>query len=618
MKIKRIWRELIEFLKMISTGNRKAVPAIVADGWSRATLPFISLYFSAQILNRMLAGDYEACVYSTIVFLTLQFGIGILERACFQFTEALAENCDRTIRQRMASKAFELSYEEFEREETMDSIRRADNSSRGSGGVGDQIVVTCHLFQETFAILYALIFVGMLFFKSDTGENFFVNYMGTVLLLVIYVCVIIFNGKMGKKMMDTQIEVWHKNDHNNAMFSYLVTEFLNEKNAKDMRIYRMQEILGEKFVHFGGEGVKVYLESSQKTGKYSGAESFVNQLAAGAAYLFIGIKAYSGAIGVGDVLLYAGAINQAVRNINNLINEASNFSYRASYLKSYEEFLSRPAMSYDGTLPIEKRGDGNYEFEFHDVSFSYPQAEEEVLSHINLKFEIGKKLALVGRNGAGKTTLIKLLCRLYEPTSGSITLNGIDIRKYNYKEYTEAFSVVFQDFQIFSMPLNENVSSGTETDEERLGEVLDEVGLKERVEQMQEGLRTHLYNNNGAGVDISGGEAQRLAIARALYKDAPFVILDEPTAALDPIAEAEIYENFNRITANKTAVYISHRMSSCKFCDRIAVLDHGKIAEFGTHEALLKLGGIYAGLYTTQAHYYEKNETPRNVQNMCL
>ena len=187
---------------------------------------------------------------------------------------------------------------------------------------------------------------------------------------------------------------------------------------------------------------------------------------------------------------------------------------------------------------------------------------------------------------------------------GYITLNGIDIRKYNYEEYTRIFSVVFQDFHLFSMPLDENVASGAEVDEDRLWKVLDQVSLEGRVKEMKDGAKTLLYHNNGEGVDVSGGEAQRIAIARALYKDAPFVILDEPTAALDPIAEAEIYENFNRMVEQKTAVYISHRMSSCKFCDNIVVLEGGEMKENGNHEELLERGGIYAELYETQAQYY--------------
>ena len=238
------------------------------------------------------------------------------------------------------------------------------------------------------------------------------------------------------------------------------------------------------------------------------------------------------------------------------------------------------------------------------MSFSYPDTEKEIISHLSLQFKPNEKLAIVGKNGAGKTTLIKLLCRLYEPTSGSITLNGIDIRKYDYEEYVQAFSVVFQDFQLFSLGLGDNIAAGEKWKEEDVWSSLDRVQMRKRVEKMPDRLKTRLYNNNGSGVDLSGGEAQKCAISRALYKDAPFVILDEPTAALDPIAEAEIYENFNQMIENKTAVYISHRMSSCQFCDRIIVLDKGKISEEGTHENLVNKQGIYAQLYQMQAQYY--------------
>ena len=239
------------------------------------------------------------------------------------------------------------------------------------------------------------------------------------------------------------------------------------------------------------------------------------------------------------------------------------------------------------------------------VSFRYPGTQNYILKDLSIKFEIGQKVALVGMNGAGKTTLIKLLLRLYEPTEGEIRLNGIDIGKYDYDEYLQIFSVVFQDFKLFDFPLDENIASGEHPNHERVQKVIEQVGLSELVGTLPQKEHTLLYHENGEGVSLSGGEAQKAAIARALYKDAPFVILDEPTAALDPVAEAEIYENFDSLVGDKTAIYISHRMSSCKFCDRIVVVSDGGIAEEGTHETLLKLDGIYANLYNTQAEYYK-------------
>ena len=261
---------------------------------------------------------------------------------------------------------------------------------------------------------------------------------------------------------------------------------------------------------------------------------------------------------------------------------------------------------YQGSLTTEKRSDRKYEIEFRDVSFRYPGTENWALRHLSVKFEIGKKLAVVGPNGSGKTTFIKLLCRLYDPTEGEILLNGIDIRKYNYKEYMDVFSVVFQDFQLRAFSLGQNVAAAPEYDRARAEKALAQAGFGDRLKALPLGTETSLFRDfDENGVEVSGGEGQKIAIARALYKDAPFLILDEPTAALDPIAEAEIYEKLNDMVGDKTAIYISHRLSSCKFCDEIVVFDAGKIIQQGAHEALLAdESGEYAQLWNAQAQYY--------------
>ena len=240
------------------------------------------------------------------------------------------------------------------------------------------------------------------------------------------------------------------------------------------------------------------------------------------------------------------------------------------------------------------------------MSFRYPDTDQWALRHVNIRFRVGSRLAVVGRNGSGKTTFIKLLCRLYDPTEGEILLNGIDIRKYRYDDYMRIFSVVFQDFKLLALPLGENVAGAANYDRARAEKCLTDAGFGDRLSAMPRGLDTWLYKDlNEDGVDISGGEAQKIAIARALYKDAPFLILDEPTAALDPVAEAEIYSKLNDIVEDRTAVYISHRLSSCKFCDEIAVFEGGWIVQQGSHEALLaEEGGTYSTLWHAQAQYY--------------
>ncbi|MBQ8359077.1 MAG: ABC transporter ATP-binding protein [Oscillospiraceae bacterium] len=276
------------------------------------------------------------------------------------------------------------------------------------------------------------------------------------------------------------------------------------------------------------------------------------------------------------------------------------------YLEKTFEFLDIPNAMYQGSLTTEKRADRQYEVEFKNVSFKYPGSENWALKNVSMKFKVGKRLAIVGENGSGKTTFIKLLCRLYDPQEGQILLNGIDIRKYNYRDYMDVFSIVFQDFQLISQPLGQNVAGSSTYDEAKVRKALMDAGFGDRLETMPDGLGTQLYKDfTENGVEVSGGEAQKIAIARALYKDAPFIILDEPTAALDPIAEAEIYSKFNDISGDKTAIYISHRLSSCKFCDEIAVFHDGSVIQQGTHDGLLAdVNGKYHELWHAQAQYY--------------
>ena len=605
MKMKERFHAICRFLTMVSQGNHRVLFWLLGSAFAAATLPYLSLFFSARILNLLLAKSYRACLYTVVVFLLTQYGLGLFEKICRQYLDGQKELCLARTEQKITAKALELEFEKFEKTETMDAIRRTNVSSMGSGNVGDQLIVIHTLITSLLSVLYALFFLLRLFLLSDSSRNnFFTSSFSMLALLLLCGVQLALSSRINRRSTQKKIELNQGNDHSNSVANYLVNVMLEERRADDIRIGHLDHFLDVQFGKAMEHFLPMYLDFARFSAITDGKNALLSLLSNFAAYLVIGARALYGVLPIGDVLLYAGSVTRAMSDLQTFLATGSEFDYINSYLSTYEDFIAQPSMAYDGTLPIEKRDDGQYEFAFHDVSFSYPGTNIPVLEHVTLSFAVGEKTALVGRNGAGKTTLIKLLCRLYEPTSGYITLNGIDIRKYNYKEYTQAFSVVFQDFHLFSLPLDENIAAGTEIDEAALQSSLAKVGLTDRVQQLPQGVRTRLYNNNGSGVDLSGGEAQRTAIARALYKDAPFVILDEPTAALDPIAEAEIYEQFSQMTAGKTAVYISHRMSSCKFCDRIIVLDHGRIAEDGTHDTLLANHGIYANLYETQAQYY--------------
>ena len=605
MKMKERFHAICRFLTMVSQGNHRVLFWLLGSAFAAATLPYLSLFFSARILNLLLAKSYRACLYTVVVFLLTQYGLGLFEKICRQYLDGQKELCLARTEQKITAKALELEFEKFEKTETMDAIRRTNVSSMGSGNVGDQLIVIHTLITSLLSVLYALFFLLRLFLLSDSSRNnFFTSSFSMLALLLLCGVQLALSSRINRRSTQKKIELNQGNDHSNSVANYLVNVMLEERRADDIRIGHLDHFLDVQFGKAMEHFLPMYLDFARFSAITDGKNALLSLLSNFAAYLVIGARALYGVLPIGDVLLYAGSVTRAMSDLQTFLATGSEFDYINSYLSTYEDFIAQPSMAYDGTLPIEKRDDGQYEFAFHDVSFSYPGTNIPVLEHVTLSFAVGEKTALVGRNGAGKTTLIKLLCRLYEPTSGYITLNGIDIRKYSYKEYTQAFSVVFQDFHLFSLPLDENIAAGTEIDEAALQSSLAKVGHTDHVQQLPQGVRTRLYNNNGSGVDLSGGEAQRTAIARALYKDAPFVILDEPTAALDPIAEAEIYEQFSQMTAGKTAVYISHRMSSCKFCDRIIVLDHGRIAEDGTHDTLLANHGIYANLYETQAQYY--------------
>ena len=381
-----------------------------------------------------------------------------------------------------------------------------------------------------------------------------------------------------------------------------------DETAPDIRIYRQDLLCRRKMLKENVFNTRSPIAKCARgpSGAYAAASGAVSKLFLGVIYLFVCLKAWGGAFGVGLVTQYVSSVTALSVGLSALIENMGEMRINATFLQIVFAFLDIPNEMYQGSLTVEKRSDRKYEVEFRNVSFRYPAANDYALKNISLKFNIGERLAIVGQNGSGKTTLIKLLCRLYDPTEGEIRLNGIDIRKYSYPEYLSIFSVVFQDFQLLAFPLSQNVAARAEPDAERVARCLDEAGFGQRLSTLPKGLDTPLFRDfDERGVEVSGGEAQKIAIARALYKDAPFIVLDEPTAALDPVSEAEIYARFNTLIQDKTAIYISHRLSSCRFCDRIAVFDKGHIVQFGSHDELVAdASGKYYDLWNAQAQYY--------------
>ncbi|WP_124100989.1 ABC transporter ATP-binding protein [Ruminococcus sp. Marseille-P6503] len=389
----------------------------------------------------------------------------------------------------------------------------------------------------------------------------------------------------------------------NFFQSHTIYEY---RNGKKIRLYSEQKLIERKYKK------AISLITNEWSSSFKGMTRllivmyFLDILANLILYAFAIFRAVNGVMTAGEVVAFVmyftriqWALEQVSQNVSSTLTKSQMWS-------QVFEFLYIPDEKYKGTIPTEKRDDNEYEFEFRHVYFKYPGSEQYVLQDINLKWRVGEKMALVGKNGSGKSTLVKLLCRLYDPTEGEITLNGIDIRKYKYEEYMDLFSVVFQDSKLFSFSIAENVAADTEYDAKRVEDCVRRAGFSERLDSMEKGIETCLYKDfDENGVEISGGEAQKLCLARAIYKGSPFIVLDEPTAALDPISEHDIYTKFNSIVGTRTAIYISHRLSSCRFCDDITVLDGGRIVERGSHDKLLNNAGAYSELWAAQAEYYK-------------
>lgn len=327
-----------------------------------------------------------------------------------------------------------------------------------------------------------------------------------------------------------------------------------------------------------------------------------------AIYLYLGYKVLvTSAISLGQFSLYSNALRQLKNSVSDVIFVMTQFIVNTEYLKGFFDFLVLKSERECGDLPTECLT--HAEICFENVSFKYPEADVYTLKDISITINDGETLLIVGENGAGKSTFVKLLCGLYKPTNGRILLNGRDISTIPTEEYINYISTVFQDYKLFAMSISENICTLKDENSGRLQSVLEQVNLLEKVSQTADSENTQLYRKfDENGVEFSGGEMQRLAIARAIYKDAPILIMDEPTSALDPKAEHEIYSSFQRISKGRTSVYISHRLSSVKFSDRIAVFDKGQIVEYGTHDEMIAKNGLYAELYSIQADLY-KQET---------
>ncbi len=603
-------------LKMIYKKYPQMVISTIMNSIWSAITPYIGIYLSALIIDE-LARDRNVDRLKILVLVTVISGafITLISAVLKKWHEIQTSNLYFKFEKFYTEKLFDMDFinlDDTKTHELLSTIRQ--NQNGGGWGLFRVVGNYQSLISSIFTLLGGIALTFTLFVTKVpvSAESFvFLNHplfiVGVIVLMISITLLAPYFSYKGESYFAK-----YSNMHNlgNRMFGFFGWLGYKKELSTDVRMYR-QDLLCDKYNRnkndtFASNGLFAKL-SKGPIGLYASLSAVISALFIGLVYLFVCLKSWAGAFGVGMVMQYIASITKVSSGLNSFVSTIGDMKTNSSFLELIFEFLDIQNTMYQGSLTVEKRLDRDYEIEFKNVSFKYQTSTDYVLKDINIKFKVGSKLAIVGMNGSGKTTFIKLLCRLYDPTEGEILLNGINIKKYNYLDYLMVFSVVFQDFKLLALKLGDNVASGTKYDSNTVIDCLVRAGFAEGLKKMNNDLNTYLYKQiNEKGVNISGGEAQKIAIARALYKNSPFIILDEPTASLDPIAEAEIYSKFNEIVGDKTAIYISHRLSSCVFCDEVVVFDNGHIVQHDTHKNLLSnKNGKYYELWNAQAQYYK-------------
>lgn len=507
------------------------------------------------------------------------------------------------------SKSFSIDYKHLE-DPIIKEKRQKLHNKTSNDSIQTFVMSVSIWINALFDFIFAFFILIDLFSRLPSADNvtntgFSLEFAVLTGFAIIIIYTVIFLNELRLVRRFTESE---KNKRNiKEIYHYYLREYIGKSSTgKDMHIFNqkglisnlMQKVLKEKnHYYYKNKYFRNYIEPSSVT----------LHILLGLGYFIVMFNA----VGFGSIMKVPACFQKIVYNARTAAISVFRFHSSLQHLEKLLEYAEITDDLSRGRLPTEKRMDNSYCIEFHNVSFKYPGTDEYVIKNLDLKFEPGDRTALVGKNGGGKTTIVKLICRLYDPTEGYISLNGIDIRKFSYDEYLDLFSVVFQDFSIFSLSVGENVGADVSYSNKNVWSALEKAGIAERVKEMPRGLETVLNKDfKSDGVEISKGEAQKIAIARAIYKDAPFMILDEPTSSLDPKAEREIYSHFNNLMWQKNIIFVSHRLSACRFCDRVLVVEDGQIVEDGTHKELLKNHeGKYSELWYAQAEYYNQGST---------
>lgn len=562
--------------------------------------PYLYLILSVYILDAFSRNADANNKLFVVIAIILLNALVILVEGCFSnYCSDHADACSMLEKNQLTEKLINVSYEVFTDSEflkNVDEIRSETNTRDGL--YSDYYYTVQCIVSSVTGILSALIaFIKIRDLITGDAIMVCIVFLVVVIAAIIFTLLKTYTYKRERSVRDEYNEI-------DGIYEEYRDKVAHYKTGKEIRIFKMQKLIKTEAT---GKLLKEGYSLQKSILKYDSIAEILGFLVFACItlgiYYTIGYKALSGIISVGEMVLIIGAAS-------NLVDSIKDFSGNIGELEDYNERAQMYYEVIDAIPPKELKTDNNEcNFNticFDKVTYSYPDADKKAINNVSFTIEKGERIAVVGENGSGKTTLIKLLCGLIKPKSGSIKIDGIDYTEFGEKEYQENFAVVFQDFNIFSLPIGENVAVSADYNEEEVRDAINKVGFPSKY-----ALNAYAYKDCDAdGIELSGGEVQKLALARALIKEkAKILILDEPTSAMDPFAEMNLYRNFNDYVAGKSAIYISHRLSSCRFCDRILVIDKGKLVQQGTHEELLcDTCGKYYELWNTQAKYWSVEE----------
>lgn len=556
-----------------------------------AAEPFPEIIFMPLLLDSLISHEHDLrqIITYAALMIALRVAASLLNSVLSVHLEKYSHKFNNFVAEEISQRCMEMDFVLTENKDALDQINRGKEGLNYSNGVHGMSVAFFNIITNVLKIFGAVTVLAL---------------SAPWMLLIIAVLLTVSAVINSKKNM-IEIKFFTDVSKVDRIWSYILWELENFRFGKDIRIYGAADTLIKKSTEQTDRIMKFDTEWEKQKYPLSVLDAIVAAIRDFGTYLYLGALAIFGKITIGtfsQLVSAGGTLNSSVQGA---IFGFQEIVTRCNYGYEVVKLMEYPPMLQKGDRRVENLKTP-HTIEFRNVSFSYPNTGVQVLKNVSITIKAGERLSVVGLNGAGKTTFIKLLCRLYDTDEGEILIDGVNIREYDYDEYMKLFSVVFQDFRLLSFSAKDNILLGAEDSDESVDTMFDKVGLLDKINSLPKGRDTMMFREfDRDGVQLSGGEQQKLAIARALYKDAPVVILDEPTAALDPIAEYEIYCKFNDLVGGKTAVYISHRLSSCKFCDRIAVFSEGTIKELGTHDELIdREGGVYSEMFRAQAQYY--------------